>query len=1031
MFDRRLLICVALLLIASAASAQNPAATITLTDTARTGTASGGPFFVPNETYTAALVLELAGMGNSDAFICDALANPCYVVQLNVSLPADYAQLHPTDRIRVTLGWDPQASDLDMHIYTPPYDTASGAPFRKSRNNPPTPEATEFPVTSGTSTYRVYVVPSIPAAVSATVTASLVTGPTPTQSTTVKLGDTTFANYTPPPSVSTRTDQAHEPTMGVDLATNKAYMLFNFDVLEASFDDSTSPAAATWRNLGTGGAPTTVDPFMTMDQHRLPDGKANPRVWIAQLMAASSYIAYTDDSGNANTWTRSLTGPGQVHGVDNQSIAVGPYPNNTKPITARAGADYPHAMYYCSHEDVNAFCSRSDDGGLTFNPSRPIFPATDGCGNHGHVKVGADGTVYVPMNNSCEGHEGVSLSIDAGETWHYITVPATSSGRWDSSIAIANDGKTIWYGYGESGDDRPMIIKGTLDKSDPANPTILWQEPATDVGAPAGLTNIVFPTVVAGDPGRAAFIFHGTTTEGDSGDMASFPAAAEWYLYAATTFDGGATWELNNITPNDPTQKGSICDRGTFCSNTPDDRNLLDFMDADIDGQGRIVVGYADGCVDACVSGGPGTFSSRGYVARQVTGKRMLAAFDPPPPSAFPASPALTGSRNPLSVALSWTVPAAGASPITSYTVERSENSGSFRVLAKVTATATKYDDTTAIAASSTYQYRVSATNLNGTGTPSNVVAPLLPTENICVAPGLTVAKDGTGDTVSVVTVLGQSPGAPVPPAADLTLLTVGEPYLAGGQLSMTFQLKTASTDGTLPPSSVWFTSFRNAANAAYAVRMVTDSTGVPRFESYKVKADSNGSYRGDFVDGTPVPALAGSGYAPATGVITIVVRASDIGVTAAGQSITSLLAISSAQPGSVLSQPLDLMPDNGIGTGSVQTVPVAQCGPNRAPMPVLSASAIGPRKNLKVHFDASSSFDPDATSADPQLRDTIVKYVFDFGDGSAPVATTTPTIDHQYQSGGQYGATLRVQDSRGKASDGTAVKQICDKCLK
>src|SRR3954454_19614016 len=532
-----------------------------------------------------------------------------------------------------------------------------------------------------------------------------------------------------------------------------------------------------------------------------------------------------------------------------------------------------------------------------------------------------------------------------------MTVPSSRSGRSRSSIPITNDGKTNWYGYGESGDDRPMIIKGTLDKSDPANPTILWQEPATDVGAPAGLTNIVFPTVVAGDPDRAAFIFHGTTTEGDSGDMASFQATAEWYLYAATTFDGGATWELNNITPNDPTQKGSICDRGTFCGNSPDDRNLLDFMDADIDGQGRIVVGYADGCVDACVSGGPATFSSRGYIARQVTGKRILAAFDPPPPSAFPASPSLTGSRNPLSVNLNWTVPAAGASPITGYTLERAENSGSFRVLAKLTAAATKYEDTTAIAASSTYQYRVSAANLNGTGTPSNVVAPPLPTENICVARGLSVLKDGTGDTVSVVTLLGQPIGAPVPAAADLTLLTVGEPYLAGGQLSTTFQLKTASSDGTLPPDSTWFTSFRNAANVAYAVRMVTDSTGVARFESYTVAADGNGNFRGDFVSGTPKAALAGSGYAPQTGLITVIVPAADVGVASSGESIRSLLAIStklvSAGSDSFLSNPLDLMPNDGNGTGSVQTVPVATCGPNHAPVAVLQDSAIGPRKNL------------------------------------------------------------------------------------
>ena len=211
---------------------------------------------------------------------------------------------------------------------------------------------------------------------------------------------------------------------------------------------------------------------------------------------------------------------------------------------------------------------------------------------------------------------------------------------------------------------------------------------------------------------------------------------------------------------------------------------------------------------------------------------------------------------------------------------------------------------------------------------------------------------------------------------------------------------------------------------------MVTDSTGVPRFESYKVKADNNGNYRGDFVDGTPTPALAGSGYAPATGLITIVVRASDIGVTAAGQSITSLLA--------------DLL--------EARRRPLAASRPDarqrhrrrlRADRPGLamrSESRPGPRPHCIVHRPAQEPQHPlrrlpllrsRRDSTDPQLRDTITKYVFDFGDGSAPVATTSPTIDHQYQSGGQYGATLRVQDSRGKASDSTGVKQICDKCMK
>lgn len=1015
-----------------------PSATLTITEASRSASATGGPFFIPNQAYTASLVLGLAGEVDADSFTCDTLANPCFEVQLEVALPADYAQRHPTDRIRITAGWEPQLSDLDLHVYAPPYNTASGQPLRSSRNNPPSPEVVEIPAPSGSASYRIFLVPAAPAALSATITASLVAGPIPTEAPDVTLGGPTFVNYTPPASVSTRTNDAAEPTMGVDLGTNKAYMLYRYDVLETSFDDSTTPARATWRNLGTGGAPATADPFLTMDQHRLPDGSVNSRVWIAQLLAASSYMAFNDGAGTSSTWTRSLTGPGQVHGVDNQSIAAGPYPNNVKPPTARPGADYPHALYYCSHEAVNAFCSRSDDGGLTFNPSRPIFELQDACNNHGHVKVGADGTVYVPMNNSCQGHQGVSLSIDAGETWHYIQVPGTVNGRWDSSIAIANDGATIYYGYAEEGDDRPMILKGTLDKSDPANPTIDWQLPATDVGAPAGLKNIAFSTVVAGDPDRAAYIFHGTTTPGDSGDMAAFPADAEWYLWVATTFDGGMTWELRNATPGDPTQKGSICDQGTTCDNTPDDRNLLDFMDADIDGEGRILVGYADGCVDSCVTGGTNGFARRGYIARQATGKRMLAQFDPQDPGDLPGSPALAASRDPLGVNLSWTAPDSGTAPITSYVIERARNDEAFRHLASAAPTATKHDDTTAIDAAATYRYRVSAVNLHGTGPASNTVAPAQPTESICIAPGLTVLREGTGDAINVVTVLGQPVGVPAPAAADLTLLTVSEPYLAGGALTLTFQLKTAARGEALPPDTTWFTSFQNDAGVVYAVRMITNATGTPRFESYKVAAGNNGARRGDFVEGSPKPAQAGSGYAPADGLITITVRASDVGVTAAGQSIASLLAVTSKLAGTDAtggftggSQPMDLMPNDGVGTGAVRTVPVPSCGPNQAPIPVLSATPIGPRKQLNVHFDASRSFDPDAASSDPQLRDTIVKYVFDFGDGTPPVATTEPTIDHQYARDGQYGATVRVQDSRGKASAAEAVKQICEKCLK
>jgi hypothetical protein len=1006
-----------------------PNATLTITETNRSASATGGPFFVPNQTYTAAFVLADP---NGDAFVCDDIANPCLVVQLEVNLPADYATQHPTDSIRITANWDPQVSDLDMHVYRPPYDTASGNWYKQSRGNPPTPEVVEFPAPSGNNSYRVYLVPAAPAALSATIRVSLQTGPAPRPSGTVTLGGPDFANYVPPPGVTNRGDSVSEPTMGTNIGTNKAYMLFTFDVMEASFDDATMPPTASWRNLGTGGAPATADPFFTMDQHRFPDGTVNDRVWIGQLLAASSYIAYNSSSGTSSTWTRSVSGPGQVHGVDNESIAVGPYPNNQKPTTARPDATYPHAMYYCSHDAANAFCSRSDDGGATFNPSRPIFGLLDQCGNHGHVKVGADGTVYVPMNNTCQGHQGVSISIDAGETWYYLQVPNTTNGRWDSSIGIANDGKTVYYGYAEQGDDRPMIIKGTLDKSDSSAPFIQWDVPATDVGAPAGLQNIVFSSVVVGDPDRAAFAFHGTATAGNSGAMSSFPPDAEWNLWVATTFDGGINWQLRNATPHDPTQKGSICDQGTLCDNAPDDRNLLDFMDMDIDGEGRILVGYADGCVDTCVAGAPNSFTARGTIARQSAGRRMYAAFDPQPIDA-PGSPLLRGIRSPGSVDLSWSAPDPGSAPVTSYRIERATNGGAFRDLASTLAMAMKYEDATAIDVAATYRYRVSAVNLHGAGAPSNTVAPTLPNQSVCGTPGLTISTDAAGDVVA--TVSGNS--VPAPPVTDLVLLTVGEPYLAGGALDLVFQLKTAGLSEPLPPNLVWFVSFLNPSNVAYAVRMATDTLGNPRFESYRVAAE-NGAYRGDFVSGTPRPALPNSGYSPSTGLITIVIPAADVGV-AAGQRIRGLLAacskpgVPSPGPGlpGVLSQALDLMPDNGAGVGVVITQPVASCGPNAAPVAVLNATTIGPRRNLRVSLDASRSFDPDAGASDPQLRDSVVGYVFDFGDGTPPFATANPVVEHQYPQGGIFAARLRVQDSRGKWSSTEAVKQICEKCLK
>src|SRR5205814_4366194 len=157
--------------------------------------------------------------------------------------------------------------------------------------------------------------------------------------------------------------------------------------------------------------------------------------------------------------------------------------------------------------------------------------------------------------------------------------------------------------------------------------------------------NCAFPAVVAGDPNRAAFDFFGTETGGENwqcgqGDDCSAngtginarpPFTGVWYLYVASTYDGGVTWTTQNITPGDPVQRGGICQSSTC-------RNLLDFFDATIDKEGRILIGYDDGCITPqCINGDPtlpaggqNDFTAKGVIARQSGGKRMFAAYDPP-----------------------------------------------------------------------------------------------------------------------------------------------------------------------------------------------------------------------------------------------------------------------------------------------------------------------------------------------------------------------------------------------------------------
>ncbi len=788
-------------------------------------------------------------------------------------------------------------------------------------------------------------------------------------------------------------DRAGEPTLGVNHTTGKVMFVAGTSTLQVAYDPCASPAKGTWTDVSPpDGSPVSLDPILFTDSEAAPDTTTN-RCFVSQLLGKASDLHYTDDDGA--TWTRSQ-GSGINSGVDHQSIGAGPYaPGYGLPLPNQA---YPRAVYYCSQDAADANCARSDTGGLTFGPAVPIYTLARCSGIHGHVRVAPDGTVYVPNRNCAKSPtypvldqgQTVVVSNDNGLTWNVRTPPAASkNGPSDPSLGIGKNG-TIYMGYA-NGDGIPRVAvssdKGATWKSD------------TDIGSAVGVKNSVFPAAVAGDDDRAAIAFLGSTTGGDSSDQATFQGV--WHLYVASTFDGGATWETTDLTPTDPVQRGSICMRGTSCTNTPDDRNLLDFMDVTLDAQGRILVGFADGCIDACVAGGDNSYTAKATIARQRSGRRLFAAYDEAP-STTPGAPGVTLTRdNAVTAHLSWAVPEAGASPILGYRVYRStQESAGYTLLAETTIP--KYDDRSGDP-DTNYWYRVTAYSAEGESAfcrqVGTVDVPLA--ETPCVAGGMTVLTDVGGDEST-----GES-------QHDFRRAMISEPYGTGAE-TLVFTMKVRGFDNPPTPSTTWPVLMTRTApggvKSGYQVAMSTSAVGAV---SYTVRPAAI-TTAGYGTPGTAVPADSGS-YA-ADGTIRIVVAKSKLGGIGPTDTLSDFLTRIAV--GVAVTLTPDNAPDSLAPGGTPYTVVGNEfCRPNVAPLAAFELTPDEGEAPLTVDFDASASSDADG--------DGIALYTFDFGDGTSPVTQNTPTISHTYTEVGEYRAAVRVNDDRGALSSNIATKML------
>jgi len=969
-------------------------------------TYTGGPFLGINET----------GIADSATITCTPVT-PCDDFALAISLPTGDPNSY---FFNVTVSWTDRATptsahnDFDVFVYDANGNLVSGSSGATSAN----PENVSVSVRSGS--YKIRVLPfdvnttaTGGDTYNATVTLSTVAGapPFPTPPPPVP-GVPRYQNYAAPDGLGTT---AGEPSIGVDWPTGKAFIGSGLQTLRVTFDDSCSSSAkTTWEDVSAPNALTSLDPILVTDHN----GLAQDRTFTSQLTGQDSLSAYTDDDGAS--WIPSQGG-GIPSGVDHQTLGGGPYRTDMAalpPVIPPPHPLYPNAIYYCSQDAVVSFCARSDNGGLTFGPGVPIYNTTQCGGIHGHVKVAPDGTVYVP-NKVCGAQQGFTVSKDNGLTWTVVTDPSSiaTSKLVDPSIGIGKNG-SVYFAYESGADASGSFPAKVAVARRNADGTYTWSNDQV-LGADLGIKNAVFPaavssgvnpSAVAADDNRAAVAFLGSTAPGDYTNT-SFPGA--WHLFISTTFDGGVTWKTVDATPTDPVQRGSICTLGTVdCNHVPDDRNLLDFMDVTIDRQGRVLVGYADGCIGGCVNGTENSYTALATIARQSGGKRIISAFDPVEP-ALAGSPLVTAVSDQAGIHLSWQPPDNGGTAITGYKVYRRPETSTQKTLIANLGVQTTFDDFTA-APGVKYFYSVSAVNAAGEGPACYEVTPVpVPPVTSCTVPGASLVQDPAGDAT------------PPNSALDIRELSIAEPFDPadpnGSKLTWTLKVDSLAV---VPANSQWYIIWDFGKDLRKYVAMKTDATGAPSYEYGHVGPPLSPTSP-DPDANKPFPeGAADSGSISADGTITITISNSKIadntfkgaGAPKRGSTLANISPRTFSGTGN-LNVTGSTATDSTSSTPSYTLVGNSFCRPQTAPTAVLSAAPLSGSAPLTVNFDGSGSSDPDA-------GDAIASYTFDFGDTNF-VTQSTPTISHTYTVNGVYSAKLYVTDTRGKLSNSPATVTI------